>query len=49
VPQSLTAQQKEKPARLRTSSSEDSKGPFLYSSPISMLKIETTALLFGVR
>jgi hypothetical protein len=45
----LTAEQKERLARLRTSSPSDPKGPFLYSSPISMPKIENTAPLFGVR
>jgi hypothetical protein len=49
VAKSLTAQQKEKLTRLRTSGPADSKGPFLYSSPISMPKIENTDFLFGVQ
>ena len=40
---------KEKLARMRTSSPADPKGPFLYSSPINMPKIENTDFLFGVR
>jgi Spy/CpxP family protein refolding chaperone len=49
VGQTLTAQQKEKLARMRTSSPSDPKGPFLYSTPIQMPKIESAAFLFGVR
>ena len=40
---------KDKLARMRTSSPSDPKGPFLYSSPISMPKIENTDFLFDVR
>ena len=43
----LSAQQKEKLARLRTSNPSDPKCPFLYSSPINMPKIENTDFLFG--
>ena len=49
VGKTLTAQQKEKLARLRTSNPADSKGPFLYSDPIDMPRIENTDFLFGVR
>jgi Spy/CpxP family protein refolding chaperone len=49
VGKSLTARQKENLARMRTSNPSDTIGPFLYSSPISMPKIESTAFLFGVR
>jgi Spy/CpxP family protein refolding chaperone len=45
----LTAEQKEKLARMRTTNPSESKGPFLYSSPINMPKIENTDFLFGVR
>jgi len=47
VGKTLSAQQKEKLARLRTSNPSDPKGPFLYSSPINMPKIENTDFLFG--
>jgi len=49
VGKTLTAQQKEKLARMRTSSPSDPKGPFLYSTPIHMPKIENMDFLFGVR
>ena len=49
VGKTLTAQQKEKLARMRTSNPSDPRGPFLYSSPIDMPKIENTDFLFGVR
>jgi hypothetical protein len=49
VGKTLTVQQKEKLARMRTSSLSDPKGPFLYSTPITMPRIESTAFLFGVR
>jgi hypothetical protein len=49
VGKTLTAEQKGRLARLRTSNPSDPKGPFLYSSPISMPKIENTDFLFGVR
>jgi hypothetical protein len=48
VGKTLTAQQREKLARMRTSNRSDTKGPFLYSSPINMPKIENTDFLFGV-
>jgi hypothetical protein len=48
VRKTLTAQQKEKLARMRSSNPSDPKGPFLYSSPINMPKIENTDFLFGV-
>jgi hypothetical protein len=49
VGQTLTAQQKEQLARMRSSNPSDPQGPFLYSTPIHMPKIESTAFLFGVR
>jgi hypothetical protein len=49
VGKTLTAQQKEKLARMPTSNPSDPKGPFLYSSPINMPKIGNTDFLFGVR
>jgi Spy/CpxP family protein refolding chaperone len=49
VGKTLTAQQKEKLARMRTSNLSDPRGPFLYSSPINMPKIENTDFLFGAR
>ena len=47
IGQSLTADQKEKIAGLRTTSRSDPKGPFLYSSPITMPAIDNTDFLFG--
>jgi len=47
VGKTLTAQQKEKLARLRTTNPSDPKGPFLYSTPINTPKIENTDSLFG--
>jgi hypothetical protein len=49
VRKTLTEQQKEKLARMRTSNPSDPRGPFLYSSPITMPKIENTDFLFGTR
>ncbi|MCY2990085.1 MAG: hypothetical protein NTY19_19755 [Planctomycetota bacterium] len=49
VGQTLTAPQKAKLAKLRTSDPADPKGPFLYSDPIDLPKIENTDYLFGVR
>ena len=49
IGQTLTAQQQERLARMRTASPSDPKGPFLYSTPIPIPKIENTASLFGVR
>jgi hypothetical protein len=49
VGRTLTAQQKETLARMRTPNPSDPKGPFLYSSPIHMPAIENTDFLFGVR
>ena len=49
VGKTLTSQQKEKLARMRTANPSGPKGPFLYSSPIDMPKIESTDFLFGVR
>jgi hypothetical protein len=48
VGRTLTAQQKETLARIRMSNPSDPKGPFLYSSPIKMPKIENTDFLFRV-
>lgn len=47
VGKSLTPQQKEKLAALRTSNPMDPKGPFLYSDPIDMPPIENTDFLFS--
>jgi Spy/CpxP family protein refolding chaperone len=49
VGKTLTSQQKQKLAMMRTSNPSDPKGPFLYSNPINMPKIESTDFLFGVR
>jgi hypothetical protein len=49
VGKSLTAPQKEALAKLRTTNPSDPKGPFLYSTPIDMPKIENTEFLFGAR
>lgn len=49
VGKTLTAQQKESLAKMRTTNPADPKGPFLYSTPIRMPKIENTDFLFGVR
>ncbi len=48
VGETLTAPQKEKLAGMRASNPSDPKGPFLYSSPINLPKIENTDFLFGV-
>lgn len=49
VGRSLTAQQKQALAGMRTNNPNDPKGPFLYSSPINMPRIGSTDDLFGVR
>jgi hypothetical protein len=49
VGKTLTAAQKESLAKLRSTNPSDPKGPFLYSSPIKMPKIENTDYLFGVK
>jgi hypothetical protein len=49
VGKTLTAEQKETLARMRKSNPSDPKGPFLYSSPIKMPKIENTDFMFGAR
>ncbi len=46
VGKTLTTEQKQKLARMRTSNPADPKGPFLYSAPIKMPKIENTDFLF---
>ena len=46
VARTLTAEQKAKLAALRNANPSDPKGPFLYSSPISMPQIEITDFLF---
>ena len=46
VARTLTAEQKAKLTALRTTNPSDPKGPFLYSSPISMPQIEITDFLF---
>ena len=48
VGKTLTAEQKARLAGMRTSNPSDPKGPFLYSSPINMPKIENTDFMFGV-
>ena len=48
VGQTLTAQQKEKLAKLRTINPADPRGPFLYSDPIEQPQIANTDFLFGV-
>jgi len=49
VGKTLTAEQKQKMAGMRTTNPSDPKGPFLYSTPIPMPKIENTDFMFGVR
>lgn len=49
VGKTLTAEQKQKLAAMRTSNPSDPKGPFLYSAPIQMPKIENTDFLFGTK
>ena len=49
VGNTLTAQQREQLAGMRTSSPSDPKGPFLYSDPINTPTIENTDFLFGAR
>lgn len=49
VGKTLTAQQKATLARMRASNPSDPKGPFLYSSPIAMPRIENTNFFFRVR
>ena len=49
VNKTLTAQQMEKLAKMRTINPSDPKGPFLYSSAVIMPKIENTDFLFGVQ
>jgi len=47
VGRTLTAQQKETLAGLRTTNPSDPKGPFLYSSPIAMPETANTDFLFS--
>jgi len=49
VGKTLTGQQTEELARLRTPALRIAGGPFLYSTPIAMPTIENTDHLFGVR
>jgi hypothetical protein len=49
VGQTLTLQQKQTLAAMRSSSPAGPKGPFIYSTPIDLPKIENTAAFFGVR
>jgi hypothetical protein len=49
VGKTLTTQQNEELANMRTFNPADPKGPFLYSSPISMPKIPSTDFLFGAK
>ncbi len=49
VGQTLTAQQKQTLISMRASNPNDPKGPFLYSSPISMPRIDNTDAFFGAR
>jgi Spy/CpxP family protein refolding chaperone len=46
VGKTLTAEQKAKLAGMRTSNTSDPKGPFLYSTPINLPKVENTDFLF---
>jgi len=48
VARTLTAQQKTKLAAMRTANPADPKGPFLYSTPVTLPKIENTDFLFSV-
>lgn len=48
VGQTLTPQQKQTLMAMRKIDPTEPKGPFLYSSPISMPKIENTDAIFGV-
>ena len=48
VGKTLAPQQKEQLSKTRQSNPNDPKGPFLYSSPIEMPKIENTDHFFGV-
>jgi Spy/CpxP family protein refolding chaperone len=47
VGKTLTTQQRQTLAGMRESNPSDPRGPFLYSSPINMPKIENTDFLFG--
>ena len=47
VARTLTPRQKAGLAALRTNNPMDPKGPFLYSSPVVLTKIENTDFLFG--
>jgi hypothetical protein len=47
VGKTLTPQQKEKLASMRTTNPADPKGPFLYSTPINTPQIANTDFLFG--
>ena len=47
VGQSLTAQQKERLARMRQEDPSAPKGPFLYSAPAKGLKVEGSEAFFG--
>jgi len=49
VGQTLTAQQKQALVSMRASNPNGPKGPFLYSSPISMPKLGNTDAFFGAR
>jgi|WetSurMetagenome_2_1015567.scaffolds.fasta_scaffold26324_3 hypothetical protein len=49
VGQTLTAPQRQTLAGMRSADSDDPKGPFLYSTPISMPRIGSTDIFFGVR
>jgi len=46
VGRTLSAEQKQKIARMRSSNPSDPKGPFLYSTPIAMPEIANTDFLF---
>jgi len=49
VGQTLTVQQKQTLVSMRASNPSDPKGPFVYSSPISMPRIDNTDAFFGAR
>ena len=46
VARTLTAEQKEKLSTMRTTNPADPKGPFLYSTPMAMPKLDSTDFLF---
>lgn len=49
IGQSLSAQQKDRLARMRVTDPRDPTGPFLYSTPVKLSQHGNTDLFFGVR